>query len=187
MNASLKHLNRNSTPARTLTEPAPDDTQLKQILEVALSAPDHGRLRPYRFIAIRGDARYRLSEIFVQATMRREPDIDAAYLARLREKPLRSPLIIVVVANLVESEKVPEIEQMLSAGAAAHNILLAGNALGFGSIWLTGANAYDDHVRGELGIADNERIVGFVHLGTSSLPIAPRDLPGIGDFLSDWE
>ncbi len=187
MNAALKHLNRYSTPARVLTEPAPDDEQLDQILQVAMSAPDHGRLYPYRFISIRGDARYRLSEIFVQATMRREPDTDTAYLAKQREKPLRSPLIVVVVASLVESEKIPEIEQMLSAGAAAHNILLASNALGFGSVWLTGANAYDPYVCAELGLGDNERIVGFIHLGTPSLDIPPRELPPITDFLTHWE
>lgn len=187
MNAALKHLNRHSIPAKALGDPGPDDTQLRQILQTALSAPDHGRLYPYRFVSIRGDARYRLSEIFVQATMRREPDVDAAYLAKQREKPLRSPLIVVVVATLVESEKIPEIEQMLSAGAAAHNVLLASNALGFGSIWLTGANAYDPYVRGELGIADNERIIGFVYLGTPELDIPPRPLPDISHYLSNWE
>jgi nitroreductase len=187
MNAALEHLNRYSTPAKALAEPAPDDAQLKQILQVAMSAPDHKRLHPYRFITIRGDARYRLSEIFVKATMRREPDVDAAYLAKQREKPLRSPLIVVVVATLIESEKVPEIEQMLSAGAAAHNILLGANALGFGSVWLTGANAYDDYVRGELGINDDERIVGFVYIGTPQLDIPPRPLPEVDEYLSNWE
>ena len=187
MNEPLEHLNRSSTPAKALTEPAPDEAQLKQILEVALTAPDHGRLRPYRFIPIRGDARYRLSEIFVHATRRREPDVDAAYLAKQREKPLRSPLIVVVVATLIESEKIPEIEQMLAAGAAAHNVLLASNALGFGSVWLTGANAYDDYVRGELGLNDNERIIGFLYLGTPQLDIPPRPLPAVDDFVSDWQ
>ena len=187
MNEPLEHLNRSSTPAKALTEPAPDEAQLKQILEVALTAPDHGRLRPYRFITIRGDARYRLSEIFVHATRRREPDVDAAYLAKQREKPLRSPLIVVVVATLIESEKIPEIEQMLAAGAAAHNVLLASNALGFGSVWLTGANAYDDYVRGELGLNDNERIIGFLYLGTPQLDIPPRPLPAVDDFVSDWQ
>lgn len=187
MNAALKHLNRFSTPAKALTDPAPDEAQLAEILQVAMSAPDHGRLYPYRFITIRGDARYRLSEIFVEATRRREPDVDAAYLAKQREKPLRSPLIVVVVASLVESEKIPEIEQMLSAGAAAHNILLASNALGFGSIWLTGANAYDDYIRSELGIADSEQIIGFIYLGTPQLEIPPRPLPAVDDFISSWD
>jgi nitroreductase len=159
MNAALKHLNRFSTPAKALNDPAPDDAQLAEILQVAMSAPDHGRL----------------------------PDVDAAYLAKQREKPLRSPLIVVVVASLVESEKIPEIEQMLSAGAAAHNVLLASNALGYGSIWLTGANAYDDYVRSKLGLAENERIVGFIFLGTPQLDIPPRKLPPVEDYLSNWE
>ena len=187
MTDTLEILQRKSTPAKALGEPAPDDAQLRQILEVALNAPDHGLLRPYRFIAIRGDARYRLSEIFVQATRQRDPEVDAAYLAKQREKPLRSPLILVVVAKLVDSEKIPEIEQVLSAGAAAHGVLLAANALGFGSIWLTGANAYDAYVCAELGLAENERIVGFVYLGTPELEIPPRELPDVADFLSDWE
>ena len=187
MNDSLQHLYRASTPAKALTDPAPDAEQLRQILEVALTAPDHGRLRPYRFIEIRGDARYRLSELFVEATRRREPDVDAAYLAKQREKPLRSPLIVVVVAKLTESEKIPEIEQMLAAGAAAHNVLLASNALGFGSVWLTGANAYDDHVRAGLDIAADERIIGFIYIGTPELNIPPRPLPAPDEFLSTWE
>ena len=186
MSDPLKQLQRNSTPAKALSEPAPNDAELQAILEIAMNAPDHKRLRPYRFMTIRGDARYRLSEIFVQATRLREPDVDAAYLAKQREKPLRSPLIVVVIASLVDEEKVPEVEQMLCAGAATHGLMLAANALGFGSIWLTGANAYDDHVRAELGIAEHEHIVGFVYLGTPQLAIPPRPIPDVGDFVSDW-
>ncbi len=186
MNDALKHLQRNSTPAKALTEPAPSEAELESILAIALSAPDHGRLYPYRFISIRGDARYRLSEVFVQATRLRNPDVDPTYLAKQREKPLRSPLIVVVVAKLEESEKIPEIEQMLSAGAAAHNVLLAANALGYGSVWLTGDNAYDDHVRRELEIAAHEQIIGFVYLGTPELNIPPRKHPPVRNFLRNW-
>jgi len=187
MNDSLKLLERHSTPAKALVEPAPDDKQLRMILKTALSAPDHGRLHPYRFISIRGDARQRLSEVFGKAVQQREPDVEPAYLAKQKEKPLRSPLILVVVASLIESPKIPEIEQMMAAGAAAHNVLLAANALGFGSVWLTGANAYDDYVRGELGIADNERIVGFVYLGTPAIDIPPRPIPEVSTHLTSWE
>lgn len=187
MNQELKPLERFSTPAKALSEPAPDAEQLAQILSVALTAPDHGRLRPYRFIAIRGDARARLSDIFGEATLRREPDVDPAYLQKQKDKPLRSPMVVVVVASLIESHKVPEIEQMLSAGAAAHNVLLASNALGFGSIWLTGDNAYDEYVRDQLGLAENERIVAFVYLGTPDFCI-PRPLPPrVSDYLTEWE
>lgn len=187
MNELLQHLDRHSTPAKALDEPAPDDSQLKLILKTALSAPDHGRLHPYRFISIRGQGRHRLSEIFGRAIQQREPEVDAAYLKKQKDKPLRSPLIVVVVAHLIESPKIPEIEQMLSAAAAAHNILLASNALGFGSIWPTGANAYDRYVCGELGLADNERIIGFIYLGTPTLDIPPRPIPEVSNHLSYWE
>jgi len=187
MNDSLKHLQRQSTPAVALSEPAPDARQLRQILKTALTAPDHGRLHPYRFISIRGDARHRLSEIFGEATLRREPDVDAAYLKKQKDKPLRSPLIVVVVAQLIDSPKIPEIEQLLSAGAAAHNVLLAANALGFGSIWLTGANAYDPYVFGELGLEENERIIGFIYIGTPTVDLPPRPIPEVSTHHSEWQ
>jgi len=187
MNDPLKHLQRQSTPAVALAEPAPDDRQLRSILRTALNAPDHGRLHPYRFISIRGEARHKLSKIFGEATRQREPDVDAAYLKKQMDKPLRSPLIVVVVAQLTDSPKVPEIEQMLSAGAAAHGVLLAANALGFGSIWLTGANAYDPYVRGELGLGDNERIVGFVYIGTPAVELPARPIPEVSTHHSEWK
>ncbi len=187
MSDSLQTLQRYSTPAKMLNEPAPDDAQLKQILQVAMSAPDHGRLYPYRFIAIRGDARYKLSDIFGEAIARRDPDVHPAYIKKQRDKPLRSPLIVVVVARPTENPKVPEIEQLHSAGAAAHGILLAANALGFGSIWLTGDNAYDPFVCEELGLDENERIVAFIYLGTPAVELPPREHPAVEDFLSHWE
>ncbi len=187
MNDTLKHLNRYSTPAKALIEPAPDDSQLEQIFAVALSAPDHGRLRPYRFITIRGDARHKLADIFGRAIQQREPDVPAGYLQKQKDKPLRSPLIVVVVASLIQSPKIPEIEQMLSAGAAAHNILLASNALGFGSIWLTGANAYDAYVCNELGLSENERIIGFIYIGTPTIELQPRPIPEVSRHHSEWK
>ena len=187
MNEPLKHLNRYSTPAKALTDPAPDDEQLRLILKTALSAPDHGRLHPYRFISIRGKARRKLSEIFGQATLDRDPGVDPTYLAKQKDKPLRSPLIVVVVARPIVSPKIPEIEQLLSAGAAAHNVLLAANALGFGSVWLTGANAYDAYVCNELGLATNERIIGFIYIGTPTIEFPPRPIPEVSRHHHEWK
>lgn len=187
MNESLKLLDRQSTPAKALVDPAPDDQQLRLILKTALTAPDHGRLHPYRFISIRGDGRKRLSDVFGKATELREPGVDPAYLQKQKEKPLRSPLIVVVVASPIESPKIPEIEQVLSAGAAAQNVLLASNALGFGSIWLTGANAYDDYVREALDIAASEQIVGFLYIGTPTLDFPPRPIPEVSTHHTTWE
>ena len=187
MTDPLKTLELHSTPAKALVDPAPDDKQLRLILKTALSAPDHGRLHPYRFISIRGEARQRLSEVFGEATLRRNPDEDPGYVAKQKDKPLRSPLIVVVVASPIDSPKIPQIEQILSAGAAAHNVLLAANALGFGSIWLNGANAYDDYVKSELGVAADEHIVGFIYLGTPSIDIPPRPIPEVSTHHTTWE
>ncbi len=149
-------------------------------------APDHGRLHPYRFMTIRGDSRHELSRVFGKAVKRRDPDVTDEYLKKQKDKPLRSPLIIVVVACLIESPKIPEIEQMLCAGAAAHNILLASNAMGFGSIWLTGDNVYDDFVESALGLADNEKIIGFIFLGTEEISIPSPPNPRIDEKISQW-
>ncbi len=187
MNQLIPLLNRHSTPAKALIDPAPDDAQLKRILQIAMSAPDHGRIHPYRFITIRGDARYELSEVFGKAVSKRDPDVSEVTLKKQQDKPLRSPLIVVVVASLIESEKIPKIEQMLCAGAAAHNILLASNAMGFGSIWLTGDNAYDNSVFEALGLATNEKIIGFIYLGTEKIKLDHPQEALPDDKIFDWK
>ncbi len=177
---------RHSTPANQLIEPAPDATQLKQILQAATAAPDHGRLQPYRFIKIEGEARHRLSDLFAEAVQKRDPQVTPEYLKKQADKPLRSPMIVVVVATLIDSPKVPRIEQMLSAGSAAYGILLASEALGFGGIWLSGDNAYDNTVKQGLGIRDNEEIIGFVYLGTKKNQMPPRQPAPAERFLGNW-
>ena len=186
MNQKLQFLERHSTPAKILVDPAPDDAQLRQIFQAATHAPDHARLRPYRFITIRGDARHALSDVFASAVKRRDPGVSKAYLKKQKDKPLRSPLIVVVVACLSENPKVPEVEQMLSAGAAAHSILLANNAMGFGSIWLTGDNAYDSSVWEALGLNSNEKIIGFIYLGSKKIELPLPKKPDIGNKISNW-
>ncbi len=187
MDQQLQLLARHSTPAKELTDPAPDDTQLRQIIEVAMHAPDHGRLCPYRFITIRGDARHALAEVFAAAVKRRDAEVSEAYVAKQKDKPLRSPLIVVVVASLTDNPKIPQVEQMLSAGAAAHNVLLASNAMGFGSIWLTGDNAYDSSVCKALGLASSEKIIGFIYLGTEKRiwPSPPK--PDVDKKITRWD
>lgn len=187
MNQQLQLLARHSTPAKELIDPAPDDAQLRQILEVAMHAPDHGRLYPYRFVTIRGDARHALAEVFASAVKRRDPEVREAYVAKQKGKPLRSPLIVVVVACLQDNPKIPQVEQTLSAGAAAHNILLASNAMGFGSIWLTGDNAYDKSVCEALGLASTEKIIGFIYLGTEKRDIPSPPKPSVDEKITIWK
>jgi nitroreductase len=158
---------RHSIAPPFLTGPGPDEAMLARILAAGASAPDHGRLRPWRFIVIRGAARERLGEVFAEALVKRQPDAPVEALEQERSRPLRAPVVLAVVARLdPQHPKIPEIEQILSTGAAVENILLAAHAQGFGAKWLTGANAYDAHVMAALGLAANDRLAGFVHLGT---------------------
>ena len=153
-----------SIPAKQLTDPAPTETELKSILQAAMSAPDHGHLKPFRFLTIRGEARQQLSTVFENAARLRGAD-EATVLKQL-QKPLRAPLIIIVIACISDNPTIPDIEQLLSAGAAAQHIQLACKALGFGSIWVTGENSYDLNVYEALGLKVNERVIGFIYTGT---------------------
>ena len=157
--------------AKTLTDPAPDEGALALLLECASRAPDHGRLRPWRFIVIRGAARERLGGLMAEQLRRKLPDASAETLQRERQKALRAPLIITVAAVCNAGAKVPAIEQILAAGAAAQNLMLAATALGFGVMWKTGDAAYDDAVKVALGLAPGDSIVGFLYLGTTP-PVA---------------
>jgi nitroreductase len=172
--------------AAQLTDPAPDDAALRLMLRAADRAPDHGKLRPWRFIVLRGRARERLGALMAEIVRRREPDAPEGVVERERLKPLRAPLILVVAAAVVEGHKIPVVEQVVAAGAAAQNVLLAAHALGWGAMWRTGAPAYDPEVKAALGLAPTDQIVGFLYLGTTKgLPpaLAERDLAPI---LRDW-
>ena len=153
--------------AKTLTDPAPDDGALDLLLACAARAPDHGRLRPWRFIVIRGAAREGLGELMAGQLRRKLPASSAEALQRERQKALRAPLIIAVAAVCDPTARIPAIEQILAAGAAAQNIMLAAPALGFGAMWKTGDAAYDDTVKAALGLDTRDAIVGFLYLGTA--------------------
>jgi nitroreductase len=154
--------------ARALTEPAPDAGALELILASAARAPDHGRLRPWRFVLIRSGARARFGELLADHLRRAHASASEDTLQRERLKALRAPLIVVVAARCNPAVKIPVIEQVLSAGAAAHAMMLAAHALGFNSMWKTGGPAYDAAVKVALGLAAEDAIVGFMYLGTES-------------------
>lgn len=176
-----------SIPASDLIEPAPSEDEMEQILQSAMSAPDHGNLRPFRFLTIRSDARTQLSRLFEQAVKRRMPDADEATILKQKNKPLRSPMIIVVIASVTDNPKIPEIEQLLSAGCAAQHIQLACSSLGYGSIWLTGDNSYDMFIYEALGLDINERIIGFIYVGTPASPSASKDRASARSVTCSWE
>lgn len=167
--------------AKTLTDPAPDAGALQLLLACASRAPDHGRLRPWRFVVIRGAARERLGELLADQLRRKLPAASAETLQRERQKALRAPLIIVVAAVRNAAAKIPPIEQVLAAGAAAQNIMLGANALGFGVMWKTGDAAYDDTTKAALGLTAEDAIVGFLYLGTPAADGVPPPTRG------EWE
>lgn len=184
MDALQALLSRRS--AGVLVDPAPDAEALATMLRAGMRAADHGRLQPWRFIVLRGGARERLGDVMAEAIRRHEPDAPPSALKREREKPLRAPLIVVVAAEIVESAKIPVIEQVLASGAAAQNILLAAFALGFGAMWRTGAPAYDEHVKAALGLKPADAIVGFLYIGTPPTPLTPASPPSLDGFVRDW-
>lgn len=180
-------LTRNSVPAKFLREPAPDGDDLDAILETAMRAPDHASLRPWRFLIIRGDARRRLGEIFADALCRRDPLADGAAREKELGRPLRSPLIIAVCAEIVENNpKVPVVEQIVTVGAAAQNMLNAAHAMGYAAIMLTGKNAHDPHVKRALGLQPKDEIVGFLYFGTPDGGVRPKKRPAAADFVREW-
>jgi nitroreductase len=161
--------------ARTLAEPAPDAAALELMFACAVRAPDHGRLRPWRFVVIEGTAREHFGGLLAEQLRRTHPQSTEETLQRERAKALRAPLIVVVAAHCTPLAKVPAIEQALSAGAAAHAMMLAALALGFGAMWKTGVPAYDPQVKTALGLEADDAIVGFLYLGTeTSQPQPPR-------------
>jgi len=168
-----------------LQEPAPSKDELDILLSAAVRAPDHCHLRPWRFLVIEGDSRRKLGDVFAEAQKIREPDSTEARQEKARGKPLRAPLIIVVVAKVQNHPKVPHIEQVISAGAAAQNILLAAHAMGYAGIWRSGAPCFDEHVRRALGVTGDDQIVGFLYLGTAGR--APQlSAEPISDYVEHW-
>lgn len=167
MDAIEALLTRRTVPPALLGEPAPDEAALKTMFAAAAAAPDHGRLRPWRFLIVRAEARQRLGELFACALAAEQPDLPLSEREKLRGAPLRAPLVLVAVARIDPAHpKIPEVEQLAAAAAAVQNLLLAAHALGFAAKWTTGKPAYSPAVRHGLGLAETERILGFIYLGT---------------------
>ena len=153
-----------------LREPAPEGGDLDAILGAGAAAPDHGELRPFRFHILRGAALDRFGEVLEAAYLARCAALEAAPVPakaeKERSKLRRAPLVVIVSAVHVPSEKIPWIEQQQAAAAACQNILLAATALGYGSMWRTGEPVYDDLVKESLGLGPEDAIAGFLYLGT---------------------
>ncbi|SAL33825.1 nitroreductase family protein [Caballeronia sordidicola] len=169
-----------------LSEPAPDDAQLRQIFDTALRAPDHGGLRPWRFVLIRGDARLKLGEVLVDLASSRSPGEPHSAHEHRRSRALAAPVVIAVVASVTTRTKVPEVEQLLAVGAAAMNMLNAVHAMGFGGFWATGADSYEPGMHRALGLADNDRLLGFLFVGTPPQGVRAVERPSSEAYVTEW-
>ncbi|MBB5767035.1 nitroreductase [Xanthomonas arboricola] len=177
---------RRSVPSKQLGEPGPDDDTLLRMLASAVRVPDHGKLVPFRFLRISGDARQALGDFLAERTQAADPLAPPAAVEKDRNRFNDAPLVIVVIAALRPGHKVPEQEQLLTAGCVCFALLQAAQAHGFGAQWLTAWMAYDPAVTGYLGLEQNERIAGFIHIGTPRMQVPERERPDPRALLRDW-
>ena len=172
--------------ALKLDAPGPSEADLDTMFQSAVRAPDHGRLRPWRFVVIEGDKRARLGELMADAMRNRDPGANEEMLDRERAKPMRAPTIVVAAARVQKGHRIPEFEQIAAAAAAAQNIMLAAHALGYGAMWKTGEPAYDASVKTALGLNADDEIMGFLYLGTNIGAASTQPRPAARDQVTVW-
>ncbi|MDP2411034.1 MAG: nitroreductase [Pseudolabrys sp.] len=177
---------RRSVKPMELAGPAPSPADIDTLLTIASRVPDHGKLAPWRFIVIAGEARLAAGDAIAAAFSAGRPDATAEQLAFERHRLARAPLVIAVVSKATPHAKIPEWEQLMSAGAATMSLVQAAHALGFAASWLTEWYAYDRRVLAALGLAADERIAGFVHIGRPARPPEDRDRPKLADIVTHY-
>jgi nitroreductase len=173
--------------AGPLVGPVPNDAELDTIFDIALRAPDHGRVRPSRYVVIRGEAVKSYADLLAEALKRREPGTTDEMAQRTRAKVADIPMVIVVGAKIKTDCPIPEVEQILSVGASSMNILNAIHAMGYSAKWVTGGGAYDPFVNEALGFKAPDRIVAIIFIGTDKMkmPVTPR--PNRAEHVSEWK
>lgn len=179
-------LTRRSVSANKLGEPGPGPSELRQILTAAARVPDHKKLVPWRFIVFEGNARASFGDVLQRVCKTEEAEPTAMRLETERGRLLRAPVVIAVISRIVDTPAVPEWEQVLSAGAVCQNLLTAAAALGYSANWITEWYAYSAGVREALGLAANERVAGFVYVGTAQERPEERERPALADIVSPW-
>jgi len=177
---------RRSTVARMLDGPGPGDEDLKRIMEAGMRVPDHGRLTPWRFIVIRGDAREKLGDVIAEAYKKNNPDAIEEQVEIEQERLTRAPVVIAVVSRVQKEHKIPEWEQILSSGAACQTMLIAAQSMGYAAQWLTEWYAYDANVKQAIGAESGDEIAGFLYLGNGTGELSDRARPAYDDIVSEW-
>jgi nitroreductase len=180
-------LTRRSASANALGEPGPSAAELELMLRAASRVPDHKKLVPWRFLLFQGEARAAFGKILAEVCRAEEEDPGAFRLETEAQRFLRAPLVIAVISRVVENKAAPEWEQILSCGAACQNLTLAANALGYGTQWITEWYGYSEGVRRALKLAANERVAGFVYIGTAKEKPEERERPKLDDIVAHWK
>ncbi len=183
---ALLRTRRSLKPAE-LGGPGPTPADIETMLTIASRVPDHGKLVPWRFIVFEGESRLKAGEAIAAAFAAKYPEAKPEHIAFERERLARAPLVIAVVSRATPHVKIPEWEQVLSAGAAAMNLVIAAHALGFGATWITEWYAYDRGVLDALGLAPHEKIAGFVHVGRPTHAPEDRPRPALADIVTRFE
>jgi nitroreductase len=176
---------RRSGKPRDLGAPGPDDAQLRAMLEVAIRTPDHGKLAPWRFVIVGADQRDALAALLERAYRDANPAAGRLEIEAMHQFAHQAPALVVVLSSPKAGVKIPVWEQELSAGAATMNLLNAVHAQGFAGGWLTGWPSYSDAVRDAFGTAE-ERIAGFIFIGTPQRPLDERPRPEYDTVVKNW-
>lgn len=174
---------RRSVPPQFLSTPGPEGDRLQELLTIAARVPDHGKLAPWRFILFSGEGKERAADLVAARFRARNPGASEEQVVFERAR-LQAPLIVAVVSRAREHVKIPLWEQELSAGAVCMSLLIAAHAMGFAGSWLTNWFAFDRELLAAFGLADDERIAGFVHIGTPTAAPADRERPDLAEIVS---
>ena len=175
---------RRSTPVLQLAAPGPNRGEIEEMLTIASRIPDHGKLAPWRFIVFAGAVREEAGEKLAEIVKADDPEASAERLKLERERLTRAPLVIAVVSRAAVHPKIPEWEQVMSAGAVCYNLVVAANAFGYGATWLTEWYAFDERAKPALGVEADEKVAGFIHIGTRTEAPFERVRPALEDIVT---
>lgn len=175
---------RRSVPAFQMCEPGPSTSEIEQILTLAVRVPDHGKIAPWRFVVYRGAERARIGESLLAMALEKNPELSEEMIGVERARFTRAPVVIGVISTAGPHVKIPEWEQLMSAGAVCLNLLMAANAHGYVSNWLTEWFAYDEKAHPLLGIKPGEKVAGFIHIGSTTFPVTERPRPALSDVVT---
>jgi nitroreductase len=179
-------LSRRSVGLAFLREPGPSADQLSTMLTIATRVPDHGKLTPWRLVVFEGDARLSAGEVLARIALKNNPELDAASLDIERQRFMPAPLTVGVISRPQPHPKVPEFEQVLSAGNVAFNLVHAAHAMGFAASWVTRWFTFDPAAAAALGAGEGERFVGFVHIGMPTIVPEDRPRPALDEIVDYW-